>query len=405
MWNREYKRDVQAKILLFLFSPFWAFVYSLRRINTKSSYYVFFLFSLFFGLSFSVPNVRPEGGIDGISYRQSFEQYKNITFDEYYDGLIGFLQFDTGKKDYYFDTVAFFISRITDNYHVMFMAFAIVFAFFSLKSYRFLTKELNFDNSWICLILSYLFMYNTIFNINGMRFWTAAWIAVYCIFKIIYEKKYFYFLLALTTPFFHGTFWVFIGLLCLYFLFGRFEKAWIVFFFLSFIVSNVALSLAQDFSEYLPPTLARVVASYTDAEYVQKRNAEGTGFWIVGYIFDILVNVFRAVMVCFFIRERKTIQRDKNLYNLYIFLLILMSFSFFTMGIPSLGVRYINLAFPVMSFIWLVTFGEKKYRWFIYIVPLVYFMTIYGTIRLFNQVLDVYFYFSSPMLLMLKYLS
>lgn len=184
-WPKENNSDKALKIILFLISPFIAFLYSLRTIKTKSSYVVFFLFCVFFGLSFSVSAGKDEHNrADGASYREKFELYKYVSDSEFYNRFNEYFTFEEGAKDYYFDTVAFYVSRVTDNYHIMFMVFAIVFAYFGLKSLRFLTSEPKFDASLSCLILVYLFMINQIFNINGVRFWTAAWIGVYCIFQI-----------------------------------------------------------------------------------------------------------------------------------------------------------------------------------------------------------------------------
>ena len=111
-----------------------------------------------------------------------------------------------------------------------------------------------------------------------MRFWTAAWVAVFCVFKIIKEHKYRYILLALATPFFHGAYWVFVVLLLIVLLFRRFEKLWIVAFFCSFLLSNLFLAYAQEFSAYLPSALAGVVRSYTNIRYVVEVNEADTGF-------------------------------------------------------------------------------------------------------------------------------
>src|SRR5690606_38353493 len=135
----------------------------------KSSYIVFFFFALFFGLSFTVVEER---GYDSSHYKNEFENYRFVNAYTFEQDFENFLTFNDGKKDYYFDTVAFYVSRITDNYHFMFMIFAAIFAFFALKSFKFFTSEENFSFSVACLILAYLFMYNQIFNINGVRMWT-----------------------------------------------------------------------------------------------------------------------------------------------------------------------------------------------------------------------------------------
>src|SRR5690606_889818 len=105
----------------------------------------------FFGMAFSVPSGRTDDFTgDGAVYRELFDQYKYVSHSDFIEGWREFLTFDEGKKDYYFETVAFYISLITNNYHAMFMVIAIVFAFFALKSFRFLISEPNFTISVAC---------------------------------------------------------------------------------------------------------------------------------------------------------------------------------------------------------------------------------------------------------------
>lgn len=118
-WPKENNTDKALKIILFLISPFIAFLYSLRTIKTKSSYVVFFLFCVFFGLSFSVSAGKDEENkSDGASYREKFELYKYVSDSEFYKRFNEYFTFEEGAKDYYFDTVAFYVSRVTDNYHI-----------------------------------------------------------------------------------------------------------------------------------------------------------------------------------------------------------------------------------------------------------------------------------------------
>lgn len=404
VWQKENRYDKAAKIVLFLISPFFSFLYSLRTMNTRSSYVVFFLFAVFFGMSFSVGNIRTEGSIDGISYRAHFEEYKLKSSNYYYEGLNEFLTFDEGKKDYYFDTVAFYVSRITDNYHVMFMVFAIIFAFFSLKTFKLFITDNKFDISFASFILAYLFMANQIFNINGMRFWTAAWVGVYALFQIFGKKNKRYFLLLLVTPFFHGSFWIFIAVVVLAYLLMRFDKVWAVLFFISFFVGSIAVELLQETSDLLPAFMQRMIASYTDADYIQLRSEGGTGFYWVQRLFSTLVRFYMNFMVYLFIRNSKTIKANPKSKSFYLFLLVYMTFVNFTMAVPSLGGRYMTLAYPLIAYIWLVNFKGVKYKKFLYAMPVIFWFSFYGWIRYYLTVLDFEFFVSSPFYLIYNYL-
>ena len=401
-WDIEIVNDITNKMLLFIFSPFLSFIYSLRRINTRSSYWIFFLFAICFGLSFTVANERIGNSLDGIHYRILFESFKYVDLNLYFEGLMDYLSYE-GEKDYFVSTLFFFVSRITDNYHVMFMFSSVIFASFSLVSFKYLTNESNFNNSFPCLILSFLFMYNSIFNINGLRFWTAAWVAVFCIFKIVRDKKYAYFLLAIFTPFIHISYWIYILLLLLYMMLGRFEKMWIICLISSFLLSNFLLAYMQEFISLLPSSLANNIAINTDAEYMKERETLDSSR-IVGDFFAFLINVFLAIIMYLFVKNRELVKSNPKVKSLYFFLLIWMSFCFAAMPIPSLGNRFVILSYPFIAYIWLAVFGTTHYRKILYCIPGVFSYNIYILILNYLQVLDWSFFISNPISLISKYL-
>jgi hypothetical protein len=404
-WLRENKVDIGLKIILFLISPFLSFFYSLKTLKARSSYVIFFLVALFFGMALTFPKGQLIGStFDGSYYRESFEQYKTESYYNYLDGLRKFFTFNKGKQDYYFETVAFFVSRITNNYHVMFLTFAFVFAFFSLKTFKFLTSENNFTSSLSCFILAYLFMTNQIFNINGVRFWTAAWIGVYCIFQIFRNGNIGYFLLAFCTPFVHGSFWVFIAVLLLAYFLRRFEKIWIVLFFISFLVSSISVEIITDASSYLPPFLQNLIHSYSSKEAIAKFNQPGEGFSWVAMVFNFLVRLYINLMVYLFIKNSDKIKANSKSKDMYTFLLVYITFVNFAMPIPSLGVRYMVLAYPIIAYIWLVNFKGRQYKQVLYVMPVVFWFAIYTQINHYLNVLQFDFYVSNPFFLFYKYL-
>jgi hypothetical protein len=402
-WPKEDRTDIGIKIILFLLSPILGFIYSLLSMKRKSSYVIFFSTAIIFGLSFTVPSGKSfVSSLDGASYRERFEFFQYLSFSDYLEGLTKFFSFE-GVKDYYFDTVAFFISRLTDNYHVMFMVFAIIFAYFSLKSFKFLTSENNFKTSLACFILAYLFMINQIFNINGMRFWTAAWVAVYSILQIFRNGDKKYYLLAFVTPLIHGSYWVFIAVLLIGTFTKRFKKLWVILFFISFFVSAVSVELTQSFTNFLPPVFTEMIESYTNPEYIDSRR-EAIQESNYAKIFHLLVRVYLNIMVWLFIKNSKLVSNNSKTANLFSFLLVWMTFVNFTTPIPSLGGRFATLSYPLITYIWLVNFSTIKYKYVLYIMPLVFSLSIYQQVLYYSSVLEPAFYYSSPFYLIYKYL-
>lgn len=405
VWQKENSENTVIKVILFLVSPILALLFSLRTLKTRSSFIIIFLFSVFFGLAFTVSKGKQsDNSIDGSSYREKFEHYKYVTESKFFKGLIEYLAFEKGKQDYYFDTVAFYVSRFTSNYHIMFMVFAIVFTFFALKSLKFFVEEKNYSTSLACFILLYLFTINQIFNINGVRFWTAAWVGVYSVLQIFRNGKYRYFLLLLCTPFFHGAFWIFIGVTVIAYFGKNLNKLWIILFFVSFLVSNVSLDLVRNYIDLFPTFIVKMAESYTDEAYVQQRASGGTGFYWVAATFNFLVRVYMNFLVYLFIKNSKEIIDNAKTKNLFSFLLVLMVFVNFTMAIPSLGGRYMMLAYPIIAYIWLVNFKGRKYNKVLYAMPVIFSFSFYVQAVLYMKVLEPVFYFSNPFYLLYHYL-
>lgn len=396
-WKNEWHTDIKNKVILFLISPFLAFVYSLKRINTKSSYWVFFLFALFFGLSFTNdqgPN--EQGSLDSARYIAHFKQYSHQLNDQvliYKD------------NDYYFDYTAYLISKITDNYHILFLVFAAVFAFFQLKSLKYLTQEKEFKNNIYGLILCLLFTYIGISNINGVRFWTAAWVTVFCYFKIYRDNDKRFLLLLLVTPYIHLSYWTVIGMTILTILTKRFERIWIVMILISFIFSSVAFSFTTQNANLLPDFLANKLLEYTNESVMENEARTGTGFWWIRIASAYLKQAYILTAVCLLIKNRKTVLSDIRTKGLYLASLVWLSFCNFGMSIPSLGRRYILLSYPMIAYLMLVTFKGSKYKYFIYAMPFIFIHDLlYNIPSIYKQVLDFGFFYSSPFYLIYKYI-
>lgn len=393
-WSPETKKDLYSKIILFIISPIISLIYSFKRINTRSSYFIFFITSVLFGLAFTVelPNQGSgESYIDGQFYRANFESYVNRTELEFTEKFNRYISFDSNVKDFFFDTIAFYTSRVTDNYHIMFMIVAIIFSYFALKSLKFFTSEESFDNSIVSYILLYLFLSNQIFNINGLRFWTAAWIAVYCIFQIYKNKNNLYYLLALLTPFFHGSYIVFIVVLILARTLRKFDRFWIFMFFLSLVFSNLSLYLVQFFTEtfnsYLPPFITRLAEQYTSAEEIASRK-EWSGFgWIyIGFGYIKLAYLTGLLLLLF--SKRKIINSHSATKDLFRFLIVWTTCFNFLLPIPSLGGRFLVLSYPLIAYIWLICFKDKYYQWYILLLPIAFFWELYSYTTRYLRVLD-----------------
>ena len=400
-WQLESNHKLAVKIIMFLLSPVLGLVYSFGSLRTKSTYWIIFLFCLCFGFSFTVSNQRTEGSIDGITYRVEFEEMANESYGSFKEDFSEYLTFDTGDQDFYFKSLAFGISRFSSNYHVFFFFVALIFAFFQLRTARFFTLHDNYRDSLFCFILFGLFIWNQVFNINGLRFWTAAWIAVYSCFQLLVSKNKAYLFLALLTPFVHGSYFLYLIVLVIYYLFGKFEKPWTVLLLCSFIVSTVAVEITRDVAVFLPDIFSKKIDFYTDSSYITETRS-GSGFWFIDKFFQTLSFIYINIMTLILLFKNKQCPKSDQNRPLLRFLVIWMCFSNIFMPVPSVGGRFIQLSYPIIAYLWLSYFSNKRYSTFIYLLPFIWLMNIYYMIGHYMYVLDLEFFVTSPIYQFIK---
>lgn len=413
-WKKESSINTSIKAVLFLINPILALFIALFSLKTKSSYVLLFAIFVTFGFSYTVPDIRTETcNLDGISYRNDFEEYVKTSSNRFYNAIGDYINLQ-GSLDFYKDTVCYVVSRFTENYHVMFFVVSLVFSFFCLKSLKYFITNENFSNTISCFILLYLFLANQIFNINNFRFYTAAWIAVFALFKWLIDGKKHYVLFLFVTPFFHGSFFLIPIIYILYLAFGSSYKYLTIVFVLSVFFSELSLELFRNLIEYMPSesALALKMSVYTDENYVYKINEGGSGFiWIVR-LFELFTRILVNMLVVILIVNYNKYIKGTNFQQLFHFMLLIMSFANFTMFIPSTGNRFVILAMPLLAYIWLgCLINSKKNRW-LYLLAVLFVLqatlpfAIYSfpCVRLYFRVLEASFFFSSPLWLFLKYI-
>ena len=389
-------------IILFWVSPVLGFFSAMKNLAARQSRIALFLFCLCFGLCFSVGTQRVEGSADGISMRMEFEQSKDISSGQFITYLSDYFKFDTGAQDIYIVTMSYFVGSVTHNYHFFFLALAFVFAFFQMKCLRYFVEEENFTNSLICIILTCLFLWNNIYNINGARFWTASWIGLYCVFKIFYDKKPLYLLLAACIPMVHASFAVFPVILVVAYFLKSFRNPLIILFCISWIFSVVA----EDFhilpfgNINLPFAISKKVDFYTDQEYIQSLS-QGTGFYWVSLFFKTLVRHYVDFLILLIALNEKNINNEKAIPVIR-FMLILATIANLGMIIPTFGRRFFAVNYALVAYSFLVTFGDFKYQKLVYALPFVWFMNLFYLYKDVTAVLDLGFVLS-PVFSFIRY--
>ena len=398
-WEKEEQADIFVKILLFFISPFVSFLYSLRRINTKSSYVVFFLFAIFYGLCFTVlaDNTGEIETSDASRWRFRFE-YTNIrTINDYLRYCSEYFKFGGGEiRDLYFATVSFFVHQFSDNYHVFFFVIAIVFSFFQLKSLRFLTSSKHFNNGVACTLLCLFFTLNNISNIGGFRFWTAAWICVYALLEYYANNRKCFLALLIILPLIHrGFFFIYPVIVASFFY--RWTTVWKFAYFLSFALSGISIYIIQDATAYLPSSIALMVEAYSQNDITESYSF--TKLFLM-FLAQIYVNILFVVMM----NNRPKVLPEST-ERLYKFTLVFITIVNFIIPVPSLGGRFVVLCYSLVAVLWLNIIGLSRYNYLIYLMPVFMIRKIYVGLNLFLYFQAPSFFFTNPFTLLITNLQ
>lgn len=398
-WGKEDILDIFFKIVLFFISPFISFLYSLRRLNTKSSYVFFFLFALFYGLCFTV--IADNAGVfdlsDASRWRYRFEYTNFHTFSDYLSYCSEYFMFaGDDVRDLYFATVCFFVHLFSDNYHVFFLVISFVFVFFQLKSLRFLTSSKKFGDGIVGLFLFVLFTMNSIANIGGFRFWTAAWICVYALLEYFINNRKWALGILFFLPLIHRGFF-FIYVILLFSIFYRFKKVWKFVYFFSFALSGISVYLIQDATPYLPTFLGQMMDAYSQNSITEYYSF--TKLFLI-FIAQIYINVLFVVIM-----NKRPQELPDGIERLYRFTLVFITIVNFVLPIPSLGGRFVALCYCFIAILWISIMGRNRYSFLIYLMPIFMIRPLYVGTELFLIFQEPSFFFTNPISLLISHLG
>lgn len=337
---------IQNKNYLTLISILWPFLGVIMAIkyynkfSTKNAIYAFFVL---FGFTLVIDPV-----MDSSRYAESLKDDYSKPFEEtsFYFRITNLYE---ESLDFSQSLVNFIVSRFTDSHHILFALYAIIFGFFWLKTLNYLNSHFSFNKNIMTIIYAvFLISIIPIFNINGFRMWTAAWIFLYGAFHIILTKNPKYFLFCLAACSFHFSFITANALLLVWYFIGNHKWAYLAFALISFTIAELNLSFVQSFAESLGPAFSTKANAYTSEEYVEQvSNLKSNDAWfmvlspkLIKYL--LLINILR-----FFYISCKKIEIPKPELNLLNFTLLFLGYSNLFSVIPS-GGRFV-LVFNVFG--------------------------------------------------------
>lgn len=360
--NRRGCKDLGALLIFFFIWPFGAWLYSLYEANKRSSYVIFFMFSLLLCWHMS-PVDGAEMYDDFIGIMQRFQTSRFSTYEIVYQIQSFFTFSDDAPKELYENIVIWIVKGFTDNYHFYFLICAIPVAYCQLKSLKRITQDVRYKpHKWFAIAVMIMFIFpRDIITVQNPRFTTGFWICVLCSLNYFCDEKknILKILPILITPLIHSGMWLYAIIVGIYLVIPKrirlLEIIAIISIPFTFLDSGIFHSI--DLSAYLPEFLYKWSLSYLGQEQVQ-----GSGFWWIAASFTIAVKVMYIYMTWMMIKEKEKVVENVESKNFYPFYLLLFTIVNVMQSIPVLGERYYWFVKVFAVFVWFKAFfpSHKK---------------------------------------------
>jgi hypothetical protein len=359
--------------LLFLVSPFFSFIRSIRLGFThKSHKTILFWFSGFVGLNFAIASESS----DINRYRDKFLAYGTRGFDYFFQFLSDYISFKAKHYDILTEIIYYTLSRFTDNPYILYLILGLIFGYFySSVISRIGEFNINLKVLDYLLIISLLFVVFPTKGINQFRFYTASFIFLHGTLSYILDnkkKKSIIFLtLALLTHI--GMALPIIGFILFAFLGKLNIKLVLLLLFIS-LLGGYGLSFLEPVINLLGGAAESKYLEYTGSIANERMEGFRERIWYAAYYREILV-VGISLPLFRIIKNRNYLdKKDNNLIKFGLFLMIITSFT-------------------INSFMY--------HRYFDLLAIYLIFFTTYYFFKYRDPVLKKYLFLISPVLLLM----
>lgn len=396
------------KIVLFLLWPLGSLWYAISHIANRQSKTLVWLFCIFIGFGFIIPD-DIVGTADSSRIAAQFESMheNSMAWDRVLQSLYNPRY---GVTDIYQFLVSWIVAIFTGNPQILFAVFAAVFGYFYVNSIWIMLARVRYRLTYPVILLIVAFaLINPIWNINGVRMYTAAQILIYGILQIYILDNKKGFLWILITPLFHFSF-VFPAFLILSYVFIPFKRNLrstpILFFFFLFGASLVEIDLPfiRNSLLALPDIFTEKVYTYTNTDYALARSEIFQHLaWHVRFASNAFKYVSIILISILYLRRKHWGEMNPRLVELFNLALLFGGISLILSSIPSFG-RFLiimNLMFyAVIIVVFSGNYINLKYKSvFRLTLPFILFYVIFQ-IRTGLDYTGILTFFGNPILLL-----
>lgn len=349
---------------IFLLLPFFASLTALKNYRANWAKNVVWAFIVYYGFTFA----SAKESLDTADINRYVDDLKELYGRSlsFYDVLAIFKE--SGEADIVRTLIAVIVSRFTQSASVLTAVYGFIFGFFFTRCLWFIMDRLKGQLKGIVIFfLLVFFLINPIWNINGFRYNTAAWVFLYGLLPYLYEGKKRKLLFCLMAVLFHFSYLFLLVILAIYLLFGNRKTAFFIFFISSVFIGNINIVQFNNFLEQnLPELFLERSKSYREEDRVDefrdsdksiKVEVETGKFikknWYAIYYLKSLNWAVTLLLIGMYIFGKRIFAGSRWLLNAYCFSLLIFGAGNIMQSLPS-GERYMMnaalVAVPVVIF-------------------------------------------------------
>ena len=379
------RKEIYLSVLIY---PLWSLYLSFKHYRQPQAKNLFWFFCVFMGM---IHIFSPEGGsgADGESYAQRLIDLnqKPISWENFSSSFYE----DRAFADIYQPTITYLLSIATKNPHWLFLSFAVVFGFFySRNSWFILEKTPKKVGIPLFFLLFYYMLICPIWEINGVRMWTAFHVFAYGALPYLYNSDKSKLIWCFASLLIHFSYFLPLSILLIYHFIPKSITIFLSFYIFSFFVKELNLEITRDFFLSHAPSFLSSKAGYFNVDYAQSiiEEKSNANFYLGGS----LMLVRWAISILIFascVWGKAIIKTQKSLTNIICFSLFIYSICNILSSIPSLG-RFIGLsqffafASIVLFYIHYINnnYKHKILSWTFNVVPLLLLLPIVVKLRM-----------------------
>lgn len=371
--THAFRSDVlRGYLLLFLLWPFGALIKSLQHFRSPVTKLIFWLFCVYFGFVFAFPG---GGGAtaDSARYAQKLTFMHNhpSSFSELISSI-----YNPEKEivDVYDPLATWLVAFFTGDPRILFALVAAVFGYFYMQNLWMIFDKINIKVGFVLFLFMLAFAFaNPIWNINGVRWYTAAQVFVFGALRyFLYgEKKDLAW--SVSSIFIHFSFLFPVILLFTYLLIPKRITVFFIFFIGASFISEINLFALKENLSFLPEIYQTRVDIYLNESaipnYVPGSNIDNYS-WYIKYMFLFWRWIIYLWIVFVFIWRKRWLINVPKGSKLYSFALFFAGWAQIAGLVPS-GDRFMTISdclfYAIFILIIVQNYKDKKLKTLTYI--------------------------------------